>query len=343
MNAATARAFRIDSDGSRVWGAVERIPVAAIGGGELLVRTTYSSVNYKDALAATGAGKVMRRFPLTGGIDAVGVVADSSDARYRPGDRVLVTGEGMNEDHDGGYADWFRIPADWAVPLPAGLTDWESMALGTAGITAALAIHRLEHNGLVPGTGPVAVSGASGGVGAVAVALLAARGYEVTAISGKADAADWLRSLGASDVIARPDTTLHARPLESGRWAGAIDSVGGDILSWLLRTTRRDGSVAAYGNVLGNALQTSVLPFILRGVSLLGINTGRFDHDLRVALWQRLATDLKPARLHEMARTIELDDLPGAFDAFLAGSVQGRIVVRIGGDAPYAQNQEHSA
>jgi putative YhdH/YhfP family quinone oxidoreductase len=336
-----ARAYLIDSDGERVWGEFVDIPVAQLGGGELLVRTTYSSVNYKDALAATGAGKVMRRFPLVGGIDAVGVIAESSDARYRAGDRVLVTGEGMNEDHDGGYAEWFRIPADWAVPLPPTLTDWEAMALGTAGITAALAIHRLEHNGLAPGQGPVAVSGASGGVGAVAVALLAARGYEVTAISGKPAAAEWLHSLGAAEVIDRPDTTVHNRPLESGRWAGAIDSVGGELLSWLLRTTRRDGSVAAYGNVVGSELHTSVLPFILRGVNLLGINTGRFDHELRVELWDRLGTDLKPARLREMARTIELRELPDAFDAFLAGTVQGRIVVRIGGDDTHSPNQEN--
>jgi acrylyl-CoA reductase (NADPH) len=324
-------AYRIFGDATASHGELVEMPVADIGGGELLIRSAYASVNYKDALAATGAAPVVRVFPLNGGIDVVGTVAESADKRFAPGDRVIVAGENMNEGHDGGFSEWVRVPADWAVPTPAGLSDWEAAATGSAGITAALAIHRLEHNGLRPGTGPVAVSGATGGTGSMAVAMLAALGYEVTAITGKSQARQWLLDLGASQVEGRPDYAAHTKPLESGRWAGAVDTVGGPMLDYLIRTTLREGGIAAFGNVTGPELTTSVLPFILRAVNLLGINTGRWDGDLRRALWGRIATELKPAGLEAITRTVPFAELPEQFEPFLRGEVLGRVVVDLGG------------
>jgi putative YhdH/YhfP family quinone oxidoreductase len=333
MNGETSLAYQIRSEGDRVWGEWTHIPIADVGAGELLIRTSFSSVNYKDALAATGAGKVVRTFPLIGGIDVVGEVAQSTDGRFQEGDQVVVTGFALSEEHDGGYAQWVRVPSDWAVPLPDGMTAWESMALGTAGITAALAIHRLEHNGLRPGQGPVAVTGASGGTGSLAVNMLAGRGYHVTAVTGKNDTHDYLRRLGADQVIARPATSETARPLDSARWAGAVDAVGGDLLSWLIRTTKRHGSIATFGNAGGHQLATSVLPFILRGINLLGVNTGYFSHELRRQLWQRMNDDLRPQHLADIARTIDFCELPQAFEWFLAGGIQGRIVVQVDGES----------
>jgi acrylyl-CoA reductase (NADPH) len=272
---------------------------------------------------------VVRRFPLVGGIDVAGVVTQSSDERFAEGDKVLVTGYGMSEDHDGGYAEWVRVPADWAVPIPQGLNDWEAMAIGTAGLTAALAIHKLELNGLHPDGGPVAVTGASGGVGSLAVDMLSGLGCQVTAITGKTDAHDYLERLGAADVRSRDSLESTGRPLEKALWAAAVDSVGGEILSWLTRTTMRHGSIAAYGNAGGAELHTTVMPFILRGVNLLGVNSGFFVGNLRRELWERIARDVRPRHLTDIAQTIPFDDLPDAFDQFLAGTVKGRVVVRI--------------
>ncbi|GGJ35061.1 acrylyl-CoA reductase family protein [Streptomyces brasiliensis] len=331
MSNETSLAYRITSDGHRVRGDWAHVPIADVGAGELLIRTSYSSVNFKDALAATGAGKVVRTFPLIGGIDVVGVVAKSTDGRFQEGDEVVVTGFALGEEHDGGYSQWVRVPADWAVPLPDGMTAWESMALGTAGITAALAIHRIEHNGLLPDEGPVAVTGASGGTGSLAVSMLAGRGYDVAAVTGKEDAHDYLRRLGAGQIVERPTAPGTGRPLESARWAGAVDAVGGDLLTWLIRTTERHGSIATFGNVGGHELSTSVLPFILRGINLLGVNTGYFSDQLRRQLWQRMNSDLRPRHLNEIARTIDFHELPDAFDEFLTGRMRGRVVVRVNG------------
>ncbi|MEW6638018.1 MAG: oxidoreductase [Actinomycetota bacterium] len=323
------RAYRIFEEDGRSAGRLTEVAADELGSGGLLIRAAYSSVNYKDALAATGAGKVVRRFPLVGGIDVAGVVDESSDGRFREGDRVLVTGYGMSEDHDGGYSEWVRVPADWAVQIPPGLDEWEAMALGTAGLTAALAIHKLELNGLRPENGPVAVTGATGGVGSLATDMLAGLGYEVTAITGKRQEHGYLRRLGAASVLSRDSIRSEGRPLEKALWAGAVDSVGGEMLSWLTRTTMRHGSIAAFGNAGGAELHTTVMPFILRGVNLLGVNSGYFPTDLRRRLWERLAGDLRPRHLREITRTIDLDDLPDAFDRLLAGAVRGRIVVRI--------------
>ena len=289
--------------------------------------TRYASLNYKDALAVTGRGKVVRRLPLVLGCDGMGEVIESADPRFAVGDRVIATGYGLSEDHDGGFAQVMRIPADWAVAVPASLTHWESMALGTAGITVALAIHRLEQNGMTPGQGPVAVTGASGGCGSVAVAVLAGLGYEVVAFTGKAAEHDYLRALGAAQVRDRPPVAEQTRPLERGQWAAAIDTVGGPVLAWLTRTMAPHGCIATFGNAGGIELTTTVLPFILRNVSLLGICTGSFPHALRHQLWQRLGTDLRPTSLATLARTIAFEEIPAYADRMLVGDVRGRLVV----------------
>jgi NADPH2:quinone reductase len=324
----TFKAYRVFNDG-RIRGELTEISLNDLDRGEVLLRASFSSVNYKDALAATGAGKIMRRFPMTGGIDVSGEVAASTDPRFREGDRVLVTGYGMSEDHDGGYSQWVRVPADWVVPLPSGLSLWEAMGIGTAGLTAALSVHRMEANGLRPENGPVVVTGATGGVGSLAVDVLAGMGYEVTAVTGKDEEHDFLRRLGAKSVLSRHDLRMGERPLEKALWAGAVDPVGGELLSWLTRTTLQHGSIASCGLAGGTGLNTSVMPFILRSVNLLGINTGYFSMDLRRELWERLAGDMRPRYLEEISQTIDMEQLPDIFGQFLQGSSKGRIVVRI--------------
>ena len=325
------RAYRVYDEGG-IRGELTEISLDDLDEGEVLLRAAFSSINYKDALAATGAGKIMRCFPMTGGIDVAGEVADSTDPRFREGDEVLVTGYGMSEDHDGGYSEWARVPADWVVPLPSGLSSWEAMGIGTAGLTAALSIHRMEANGLRPENGPVAVTGATGGVGSLAVNILAGMGYEVTAVTGKAEEQDFLRRLGAKSVLSRHDLKMGERPLEGAIWAGAVDPVGGEMLSWLARTTMRHGSIASCGLAGGAVLNTSVMPFILRSVNLLGINTGYFSMDLRRELWERLASDMRPRHLEEISQTIDMEQLSGVFDRFLEGSAKGRTVVKIASD-----------
>jgi NADPH2:quinone reductase len=324
------KAFRIHSEGGKIAARYEPVTLDDLAPGEVVIRVGYSDINYKDALAATGAGKILRRYPLVGGIDLAGVVESSSDARYRPGDAVLVTGCGLSETHDGGYAQFARVPGDWVIPIPEGLDAFTAMALGTAGFTAALAIHRLEHNGQSPTGGPIAVTGASGGVGSIAVDMLAARGYRVVAVSGKAGAAQYLKELGAAEVLTRQDLELGSRPLETARFAGAIDNLGGEVLAWLTRSVDFWGNIASIGMAGSAELKTTVMPFILRGVNLLGINSSATRREWRLAVWKRIATDLRPRHLERIVtRTIGFDELPGAFPAYLDGAVTGRTVVRI--------------
>jgi acrylyl-CoA reductase (NADPH) len=323
------RAFRIINTEGKISGAIVEAALDELTPGDVIIKAEYSSVNYKDALAATGAGKILKRFPLIGGIDVAGVVTSSVDHRFRNGDRVLVTGYDLGVAQDGGYATFVRVPADWVVRIPDGLTSREAMILGTAGFTAGLAILRLERNGLVPGQGPVAVTGATGGVGSIAIAALARLGYEVSAISGKDDAHDYLRALGARDILSRTTLVMGTRPLETARWAGAIDAVGGDMLAWLTRTTNYWGSIASTGLTGGVELRTTVMPFILRGVSLLGIDSAMCPMAARSDVWRRLATDMKPADLNAIAHEITLDGLPAAFDTLLAGKARGRFVVNL--------------
>jgi NADPH2:quinone reductase len=324
------KAFRIDQRAGRVEAQLTQLRQEELSPGEVLIRVAYSSINYKDALAASPTGRILRRFPLNGGIDLAGAVESSSDPAYRPGDAVLVTGAGLSETRDGGYAQFARVPAEAVLPIPAGLDARSAMALGTAGAAAALAIERLQCNGQRPELGPIAVTGATGGVGSIAIDLLSGLGYEVVAFTGKGDAEGYLRALGAARVQRRQELTLGTRALESGTWGGAIDNVGGALLSWLVRSTRERGNVASIGLAADAELHTSVMPFILRGVSLLGISVG-LPRAERAALWQRLATDLKPRHLDRIVtRTVGLEELPAAFEQVLAGRLIGRILVRIG-------------
>jgi len=325
------RAFRIHQEDGKVRARFEDIGLGDLADGEVVVRVTHSTINYKDALAATGAGKILRRYPLVGGIDLAGVVESSHDPRYREGEEVVVTGCSLSETHDGGYAEYARVKGDWVIPMPKGMTGETAMAIGTAGFTAALAIHRMEENGQVPGGGPILVSGASGGVGSLAIDMLAGRGYRVIALSRKADAArPYLTELGASEVLARDGLDLGSRPLETVRFGGAIDSLGGEVLAWLTRTVDFWGNIASIGLAAGPELNTTVMPFILRGVSLIGINSSVTPREWRLKVWQRIATDLRPRHLARIvSRTIDLDELPGAFPAYLEGRVTGRTVVRI--------------
>jgi acrylyl-CoA reductase (NADPH) len=323
-------AYRIHQTGKQIVARFEEIALEDLSAGDVVIKAQYSSVNYKDALAATGAGKILRRFPLVGGIDVAGTVLASGDVRYKKGDKVLVTGCGLGEDHDGGYAEYVRVKAGWIIPIPKGLTTETSMVLGTAGFTAALAIHRLEHNGLRPKGGPVVVTGATGGVGSLAVNMLAKRGYEVVAVTGKVDSQGYLMQLGASSILSRNEIDYGSKPLERALWQGAIDNVGGNLLAWLTRTTNWWGSIASIGLAGGHELHTTVMPFILRGISLLGINSVATPRTLRLRIWRRLATDLKPPKLKLItASVIPFDDLASVFPKMLEGSHRGRTVVKI--------------
>ena len=296
------RAFRIHSEGGKIAARFEQITLADLSPGEVVIRVSHSGINYKDALAATGAGKILRRYPLVGGIDLAGVVESSQDARFVPGDAVLVTGCALSETHDGGYAQFARVRGEWVIRLPAGLSAFEAMAIGTAGFTAAFAID-----------------------------MLSARGYRVIAVSGKADAAGYLSALGAHEVLLRKDLDLGSRALETARFGGAIDNLGGEVLTWLTRTVDFWGNIASIGLASGAELHTTVMPFILRGVSLLGINSSATPPARRLRVWQRIAADLKPRHLERIVtRTIDFDALPSAFPAYLDGAVTGRTVVRIG-------------
>ncbi|HEX7011102.1 MAG TPA: oxidoreductase [Steroidobacteraceae bacterium] len=324
------RAFRIHQEGGKIVSRFETLGLDELSPGEVLVKVGYSTINYKDALAATGAGKILRKFPLVGGIDLAGTVVSSADPAVSPGQKVLVNGCGLSETHDGGYAEYARLKADWLVPIPPGLDEFQCMAIGTAGYTAALAIHRMEQNGQQPDGGPIVVTGASGGVGSLAIDMLASRGYEVVAVTGKDSAIPYLHELGAARILKRQEIDFGSRPLEEARWGGAIDNVGGDALAWLTRTTRFFGNIASVGLAASPELKTTVMPFILRGVSLLGINSVATPRPLRLEVWRRLASDLKPRHLERIVtRTIDFAELPGAFEPYLRANVTGRTVVRI--------------
>src|SRR5574343_604399 len=300
------KALLIEERDGKVSNGFVQMNESQLDAGEVTIRVAYSSINYKDALAATGAGKIIRRFPCVGGIDLSGTVIDSGDARFKPG--------------------------DWVVPLPAGLSLYESMALGTAGFTAALGIVRMEENGLRPEKGPVIVTGATGGVGSLAVDMLAHSGYHVVALTGKESEADYLRSLGAAEVMLRQNLDLaKIRPLDSGRWAGAVDNLGGDVLAWIASTMLQGGTIASIGLAASMKLNTTVAPFILRGVSLLGVDSGYIREPYRSGVWQRLAADLRPPHLASMSRRIAFDELPATFEEYIAGRAKGRVVVDIAG------------
>jgi acrylyl-CoA reductase (NADPH) len=326
----TFRAYRIDEQDGRIVAGFRNMRIEELTEGEVVVRVTHSTINYKDALAATGAGKILRRFPLNGGIDLAGTVESSADPEFKPGMDVLVNGCGLSETFDGGYAEYARVKRDALVPLPAGIGAEQAMQIGTAGFTAALAIHRMEQNGQRPENGPVVVTGATGGVGSIAVDMLSGRGYEVVALTGKTDEEDYLMDIGARRVLPRDGLDFGKRPMEKAQWAGAIDNLGGDYLTWLTRTVDYGGNIASIGLAASHELQTSVLPFILRAVCLLGINSVETPRPLRLEVWSRIAGDLRPQHLDRIGhRRIAFDELPGAFQDYLDGKITGRTVVMI--------------
>ena len=326
------KALLIEERDGKVSSGLVRMDESQLDAGGVTIRVAYSSINYKDALAATGAGKIIRRFPCVGGIDMSGTVIESTDLRFKPGDRVVATSFDIGVAHHGGYAEIARVPGDWVVPLPAGLSLFDAMVLGTAGFTAALGIVRMEENGLRPEKGAVIVTGATGGVGSLAIDMLAKLGYHVVALTGKEAEAAYLRELGAAEVLLRESLDLtKIRPLDRGRWAGAVDNLGGDFLAWIASTMQQGGTIASIGLAASMSLNTTVAPFILRGVSLLGIDSGYIREPYRSGVWQRLASDLRPPHLENMARRIAFDELPTAFEAFIAGRAKGRAVVEIAG------------
>ena len=327
----TFNAYRLTDVGGAIQAGFVECTLDTLDPGDVLVRVAYSGVNYKDALAATGTGRILRRASCIGGIDFAGTVAASTDSRFSVGEEVVGVGFDLGVAHDGGYAEYVRVPGDWVVKLPAGLSLWEAMALGTAGFTAALAIIRMERNGLTPGHGPVVVSGATGGVGSIVIAALARLGYHVVALTGKSDVEGYLNTLGAAEVMPRSSLDLtRLKPLGRATWAGGVDNLGGSVLAWMSGTMKVNGVIASIGLAESPVLNTTVMPFILRGVSLLGISsTDSPDASLRQHAWRRLATDMKPPMLDTIARTIAFAELPSVFAAFMTGQVRGRIVVRI--------------
>ncbi len=327
----TFRALVVDKTDDGVSVALRDWTADSLMDGAVTIRVEYSSVNYKDGLAASASGRVARIYPLIPGVDLAGTVVDSADDRHAVGDRVIVHGYDLGVAHHGGFAQLARVPGDWVVPLPDGLTTRQAMALGTAGFTAALSVARLEELGLTPTSGPVIVTGASGGVGSTAVDILAARGYGVAASTGSAESHPFLRNLGATEILDRAETSAASdRPLERTRWAGAVDAVGGSTLAYLLRTMNYGASIAISGNTGGVPFSSTVFPFILRAVNVLGIDSVQMPLDQRIALWQRLATDLRPPHLDQaITNEVALSDTPAVLEAILRGETRGRTVVRV--------------
>ncbi len=326
----TMRAYLVSQDGEQIKGEVTTLATEQLPAGEVTVEVEYSSLNYKDGLACIPKGGIVRTYPHIPGIDAAGQVVESQDASFSVGDRVLMTGYDLGVSHWGGYAEYVRVPAAWVVKTPDGLSHFEAMALGTAGFTAAMCVFVMERNGATPDQGPVLVTGATGGVGSVAVNLLAQKGYTVAASTGKADQHDYLRDLGASEILSREDVSLtdeRPRPLLKGAWAGAVDTVGGSTLSYLLRTTNLAGNIALCGLVGGHNFNGTVIPFLLRGINLLGIDSVMCPMPYRQDIWQRLATDLKPSNLEQMSQVISLDEVTDAVDRILQGQIKGRLLV----------------
>ena len=324
------KAYRINKTDQGIEAGFTQMEIGELTQGDVVIQVQYSCINYKDALAATGTAPILRTYPLNGGIDLAGVVHESAHADYKPGDAVLVNGQGLSETVDGGYAEFARVNANNVIKIPEGLDAYTVMAIGTAGFTTALAYERMEKMGQSPDMGPIVVTGATGGVGSFAVDLFSSKGFEVVAVTGKQEQHDYLKSLGASSFLGREDTQPEKAPLAKAQWGGAVDSVGGDTLTWLTQTTCPWGNIASIGLASSFKLNTTVMPFILRGVSLLGINSIEMSQQWRQQIWDRMANDLKFNHLDKIVqKTIEFDQLPDAFDAFIKSQVTGRVVVKI--------------
>lgn len=326
------RAFRIHNDDAGYRGAIETMDTDALSPGEVLVKAEYSSVNYKDALAGTGKGKILRQYPLNGGIDVAGTVVASTDPAFREGDKVLATGSGLSETRDGGYAEYARLPAALTIPLPATLSTREAMILGTAGFTAALALLRMLDNRQRPDMGPIAITGATGGVGMLGVDIFTQAGFTVHAVSGKPDQFDFLRGIGAAECIDRHTLAFSGKPMESAKYGGMLDNVGGKMLAGFLPLIAPYGNAAICGLAGSPELPTTVMPFIIRGVSVLGVASAGTARDIRDEVWRRLAGEWKPRHLDTICtKEVALDDVASVFDTMLSGGSFGRTLVRIGG------------
>jgi NADPH2:quinone reductase len=326
----TFTAFRIHADKSGTQAKLERLTLDDLNPGEVVIRAAWSNINYKDALAATGKGKILRTSPLVGGVDVAGYVESSTDARFNSGDSVMVCGCGLSELYDGGYSEIVRVKAEFVVPVPEGLDLREAMAIGTAGFSAAMAIQRMQDNGQTPENGIILVTGATGGVASFAIDMLSSQGYDVAALTGKPEHKDYLQSIGATQIVNRHELEMGTRPMEQALWGGAIDNVGGDTLAWLTRTVKPWGNIASIGLAGGYKLETTVMPFILRGISLLGVNSVDCTSSMREKIWHRISSDLRPQHLEEIITAeITLDELSTAFDDFMNGQHQGRTIVKI--------------
>ncbi|MGB5487161.1 MAG: YhdH/YhfP family quinone oxidoreductase [Lysobacterales bacterium] len=324
------KAFRIHNDAEGYRSGIESIGINDLSEGDVVIRGEWSGINYKDALAATGKGKILKKYPLAGGIDVAGEIVSSESERFSPGDKVLVTGCNLSETRDGGYSQYLRLDSNSVIPLPAGLSTREAMGIGTAGFTAAISLYRMEALGQTPEAGPVVITGASGGVGSFAIDILTRVGYEVHAITGKVEQFDYLEELGARQCISRHDLHWGQKPLESVRWAGCIDSVGGDMLAGISRVIDLWGNIAVCGMAGGVGLNTTNLPLILRGVSLIGISSVNTPYDIRKILWDRLANEWRPRHFDKIVNNeVHLDDLGEAFDLLMKGNALGRTVVKI--------------
>lgn len=324
------KAYRIFNEDGKIAARFTDMKIEDLDPGEVVIKVAFSSVNFKDALAATGTGRIIRRFPCVGGIDLSGTVVESTDSRFTKGDEVIATSYDIGVAHDGGYAGYARIPAAWVVPVPKGLDLFEAMALGTAGYTAALAVERMEHEGLKPDNGPVLVTGATGGVGSIAIDILAGAGYKVVALTGKEQEGDYLKRLGAAEVRLRSGLDLaKIKPLDKATWAGAVDNLGGEVLAWIASTMQVGGALASIGLAASHTLNTTVMPFILRGVSLVGVDSVNTPMGLRRKVWQRLGADLKPRHLDSIVTTVDFADLPPVFEKVMQAKIRGRTVVKI--------------
>ncbi len=323
------RAYLTSQEGKSVRTDLIEMRLDQLDPGEVVLKVEYSTVNYKDALSATGAGRIIRRYPCVGGIDMAGEVLSSSSPAFKPGDKVIAHAYDIGVSHHGGYAERARVPADWLVPLPPGMSCFDAMCLGTAGFTAALAIERMQHDGLSPDQGPVLVNGATGGVGMVAIEILAKLGYEVVAVTGKEKDRDLLRSIGAREVLIRGQFEMTEKPLGPETYAGAVDNLGGEMLSWLTRVMKVGGTIASIGLAQGWEIKTTVMPFILRGVSLLGIDSVNCPMPRRRELWHRLGGAWRCEHLSRHCRVVDFSELPTVFQAYVNGQVTGRTVVKI--------------
>lgn len=322
------QALRVAGEQGAERGNLVTIGLDDLDAGNILIKTAHSGINYKDALAVTGSAPIMRRFPCVAGIEVTGTVSVSEDARFPVGTPVMVHGFGLGVAHDGGFSEFVRVPSDWVMPIPAGMSLLDASVMGVAGYTAALAIHEMERHGLAPDKGPIVVTGATGGVASLGIAMLATAGYRVTAITGKAEATDYLLALGAERVLPRSAIDSSGKPLSKAQWAGALDSVGGEVMGWLTATMQEGGTIASFGNAGGHAFSGSVLPFILRGIQLLGINANS-PMPLRQEVWKRIAGDLRPRELNGVARVVGLDDVMNICEQQIRGAFHGRAVVAI--------------